>query len=460
MGGEENPLRYAKKYTQSVMLRSDNNMYFEYPINETYYPGPQVGYSKVTVTSLAAASLAGKSVKNITLKDNKALFPTGEGVSYGTTGQTVHEFYTAREFPVMTDETVRDYKPYNLPLPIPFVGSITISKLAATQGYSIVTNDMHGKPKAVSNYKQSKNGAFDPTAISWVKYNYASKPVVYDQQNVSALQNEFKDNKDGTFSVIKNGEDRRNLKVYTIGQETEFFADMRQYEDNTWSGGARYNADVFYFVFGAFVIPVPWPSISKTTSQLRTAVTNKVIFKTGILTSTEAFDGGSQIITSNTKWNNTGAVVLTEVNNNFDDLIYSYSIPAYTQYQGMGAAYKNVGMKFSMQNVQRDAYEKTRYSFKPDVPADRFMPGDEILLYNSSGSWSQPVARVVYTGDEAEDMLLYSEDNLTETAYRGIIMRSGYRNQLTVQAGSITALEDPSKPGDVKHYYKKIQIPR
>jgi len=460
VGAEENPLRYAKKYTQSIPLRSDNNMYFEYPINETYYPGPQVGYSKVTVTSLAAASLAGKEVKNIMLKDGKNLFPTGAGVSYGTTGMTIHEFYTAKDFPVMTDETDKDNNPYRLPLLIPFVGSISINKLAASQGYSIVTNDMHGKQKKVSNYKQSKNGDFDKDAISWVQYNYACKPVSYDQTSVFALQNDFKKNNDGTFSMIGDKDDRRGLNAYTIGQETEFFGDMRQYEDNTWSGGTRFNADMFFLFIGAFVIPVPWPSISKTTSQLRTSVTNKVIFKSGILTSTEAYDGGSNVKTSNTKWSNTGAVVLTEVNNNFDDPIYSYTIPAHTQYQGMGAAYQNIGLKFSMQGVQQDVYEKTRYTFKPDAPPDRFMPGDEILLYAASGSWSQPIARVVYAGDESDQMILYSGEALTETTYRGIIVRSGYRNQLTVQAGSITALEDPSQQGEVKHYYKKAQVPR
>ncbi len=52
VGREENPLRIAKKYVQAIPLRSDNNLYFEYPVNESYYPGPQVGYSKVTVMSL------------------------------------------------------------------------------------------------------------------------------------------------------------------------------------------------------------------------------------------------------------------------------------------------------------------------------------------------------------------------------------------------------------------------
>src|SRR5690606_5640312 len=35
VGGDENALRYAKKYVQTIPLRSDNNLFFEYPVNES-----------------------------------------------------------------------------------------------------------------------------------------------------------------------------------------------------------------------------------------------------------------------------------------------------------------------------------------------------------------------------------------------------------------------------------------
>ncbi len=147
IGGDENALHYGKKYTQSIPMRSDNNMFFEYPVNESYYPGPQVGYSKVTVMSLPSAALAGKTILNntILIPDGQPLFPTGTGVNYGTSGKTTHEFYTAKDFPVTFDETEKANKQYKLSVTIPFLGSISIVKLATTQGYSIVTNDMHGK---------------------------------------------------------------------------------------------------------------------------------------------------------------------------------------------------------------------------------------------------------------------------------------------------------------------------
>jgi hypothetical protein len=460
VGGDENPLRYAKKWTQTALLRSDNNLFFEYPINESYYPGPQVGYSKVTVMSLASASLAGKDVKNITFADGKKLFPTGSNVSYGTSGKTVHEFYTAKDFPVITDETEKDNKPFNLTIAIPFIGSVSVSKLTASQGYSIVTNDMHGKQKKVSNYRQDRAGKLEPEPISWVKYNYASVPRQHEKENVFLLRNRFKDNGDGTLSLAT-ASDLANPAIHKValGQETEFFMDMRQFKDDAWTGGVHVNLDVLYFLF--FVLPafVPWPSVSKSETQLRTAVTNKIIFKTGILESVEAFDGGSLVKTNNVKWDKqTGATVLTTVNNNFEAPIYSYTIPAYTKYQGMGAAYQNSGLAFSATGVQPVPNQANQYRFSVALAQGSLYPGDEILLYGGS-RLAGPVARAVYTGEEDGTKRLHSEQTLTASQYKALIVRSGYRNQLTVSAGSITALEDPSKSGAVKKFTARVQVP-
>jgi hypothetical protein len=461
IGGEENALRYSKRYVQSVALRADNNLFFEYPINESYFPGAQVGYGKVTVTSLASASLAGKELKNVTLSDSKKLFPKGEGISYGTTGMTIHEFYTAKDFPVITDETEKKNKPYKLSIPIPFLGGITLSKLTASQGYSIVTNDMHGKAKKVSNYRQDKDGLIETSPISWVRYNYVSNSRIYDQQRINTLQNVFKENIDGTLSLASSAELSNNdIPKFTLGQENEFFTDMRQFEDNAWCGGVAVNTDILYILW--FTVPafIPWPNITKSGTQLRTAVTNKIIFKSGVLESIEAFDGGSIVKTSNLKWDKlTGSTLLTTVNNNFDAPIFNYTIPAYTQYQGMGAAYQNIGLTFSIAEINKVPYKDNLYEFKPSIDERNLIPGDEILLYESSGDISNPITRIVYTGDQDGSHVLYSNVSLSASDYKCMIVRSGYRNQLSVSAGNISALKDPSLEGAHVRYEKMLSVP-
>jgi hypothetical protein len=467
VGGEENPLRYAKKYVQSVPLRSDNNLFFEYPVNEAYYPGAQVGYAKVTVTSLAAASLAGKPVRNATTADNKPVFPSGEGISYGTTGATVHEFYTARDFPVIAEETEKANRPYRLFVPIPFLGSISLSKLSTSQGYSIRTNDMHGKPKRVSNYRQDPRGNLEPQPISWVAYQYRVAPRLYEGEKVQALANTFQENADGTLSLAE-GADLSNpsLKRYTLGQENEFFVDMRQYEDNTWQGGASANLDIVYIPLLFVIVPIPigtvWPSISKTSNQLRSATTNKVIFQTGILEKTVAYNEGSELTTRHLKWDRlTGAPVLSVVNNNFNAPVYSYSIPAYSQYPGMGAAYQNIGLTFSVNQVKKSLYKDNLYEFSPDAGTLPLQAGDELLLYpGGEGGLANPVAGGVYTGQDNGVSVLAADRELTQTRYRCLVVRSGFRNQLGVMAGTVTALQDPTEPGTVRTHSVIRSIPK
>lgn len=462
-GGDENALRYAKKYVQSVPMRSDNNLFFEYPINESYYPGASIGYRKVTVTSLPGARLSGKMLSR---GDN--VIPHGEGISYGTSGATVHEFYTAKDFPVMTYETEKVNKPFQLDVAIPLLGHVSVSKLTTTQGYSVVTNDMHGKQRKVSNYRQDKFGNIDPEPVSWVEYRYRSNDVIYDQQKVMSVANVFRENTDGTLS-IPTAQEMANpgIAKYTLGQENEFFIDMRQYEDNSWGGGVSGNLDIVWIpiLFAIVSVPVPtvWPSVGKNSNQLRMAVANKVIFKTGVIDSVKAYDGGSLVTTTNIKWDKqTGVPVLTSVNNNFDAPVYSLNIPAYSRYRGMGAAYQNIGLTFEIDDVDNLPYHDNFYEFrlKESSIKDKLFPGDEILLYSRNSEFKSPIAKVTFTGEEHGDMLLHSGMALTETAYRAMVVRSGYRNQLTVSAGSITALNDPSLPGTPVTYSKTVTIPR
>jgi hypothetical protein len=465
VGGEENPLRVAKKFTQSVPLRSDNNLYFEYPVNESYFPGPHVGYSKVSVTSLASASLAKQPVKNAKTTDGKDVFPNGAGISYGTSGKTVHEFFTARDFPVLVDETEKENRPYNLSFNVPLIGHVSKSRLTASQGYSIVTNDMHGKAKKVSNYRQTPAGAFEPEPISWVKYNYAIQPRYYQQENVLSLNNQFVDNADGTLSLFRPGQGSL-APVFTVGQESEFFMDMRQFEDNTYTGGVRVNGDVLFFLFFTVPVFVPWPSVGQSENLLRTAVTNKVIFKSGILESTEAYDGGSLVKTSNLKWDKqTGAVLLTMVNNNFDAPVFSYNILAHQKYQGMGAAYQNTGLTFTATNVRAVPNQTNQYQFtvKETLPVNALYAGDELLLYSATASTlATPIARAIYSGEENGNKRWHTEIALptATTSYKAMIVRSGYRNQISVSAGSVTALEDPSVKGAIVKFSKTIQVPK
>jgi hypothetical protein len=463
IGGEENPLHQAKKYVESIPMLTKNNLFFEYPVNESYYPAAHVGYSKVTVMSLPSAVRSGR-----TLANSQSAFPTpGANVNFGSTGKTEHEFYTAKDFPVITDETEKGNLQDRYTIPIPFIGAISADKLATNQGYSIVTNDMHGKQKKVTNYRQNRDGSFDSNPISWVAHNYLSEQRVSKGQEYSALTNVLKDNEDGTLRLPTAAErSNPSSKLVHFGQETEMFHDMRQFEDKTWGGGARYNTDIVYIpvIFAVIPIPVPmvWPSISTNTVSLKMTVTNKIIFRSGILVSTEAFDEGSKVVTSNLKWDKlTGAPLVTTLTNDFGNPIYSYSLPAFHEYQGMGAAYQNIGLTFSINSVQKDPIRDELYQFFTSLPDGTLRAGDELLLYDPSSQFETPLTKVVYTGKDSDgDHIVYTEHALTAIAYRCMIVRSGFRNQLSVMAGTTSGLSDPSEPGTPITYSKTITLPK
>ncbi len=451
-GGDENALHYAKLFTDNIPLRTDNNLFFEFPVNEGYYPGPGVGYRKVTVRSLATAALEG-----ITVLHADGLFPT-EG-KYGTSGAAVHEFYTAREFPVIAEETEKQDEPFNLSIPIPAMGSINTSTLSSSQGYSIITNDMHGKPKQMSYYRQGEDGVMEVAPYSSVAYAYAAEEKAYENTEVQVLSNAFRqDQNDPSLLTLPGTTPSGN--VWYMGQETEFFLDMRKHRDQTWVAGTSIDVDVVIvpLLFIAVPIPIPtwWPSLNTTTSEVKTVVANKVIFKSGIMTTTTASNEGSEITTENLKWDKlTGQPVVTKVNNNFDEPIYSYSRAAYLEYAGMGAAYQNIGLKFTLSGISTYVAKDKLYSFSTagSTIDNSLYPGDEWILYDATTE--NVLGKAVYVGKENEKQVFYSEAVLPVNA-KALIVRSGKRNQLSISAGSITALEDPSVKGTAVSYDKTI----
>jgi hypothetical protein len=127
----------------------------------------------------------------------------------------------------------------------------------------------------------------------------------------------------------------------------------------------------------------------------------------------------------------------------------------------MGPAYQNAGLTFSVTDVDplkpADA-ASALYLFRTTLPATRFVPGDEFLLYPKDGGLVRPASLAVYVGTEDGQLLLYSRDKLGDADYVGRIVRSGYRNQLNVAAGTITALQNPLIPGAAVNYPKTIRV--
>lgn len=430
LGGDEISLKYAKNYPERIPLESNNNLFFEYPINESYYPGASVGYSKVTVRSLASDQV----VKG-TLSD---LVPT--------TGEAVHQFYTAKSFPVITEETSIDKIRSDAPhfIPIPFCGSINIDDLAVSQGYKIELNDMHGKPKSIQYYAQNTDGdIIKSSEVSSVWYKYRTDFHNDENGGYLSLNNTLEANKvlTGEGEIADGG-------VYEIGTEYDFFVDKRKSSSISSQGGVMNNLEVL--VFGPVVIPAPsiWFNIGYSQNVLNVLATNKVIHKTGVLESTTVFDGYSTLTTKNEMYDLTGKPVLTTVQNDFENPVYNYNIPAHWSYEGMGAAYKNIGLEFSLgasnsviYNTDYEMYETTTSN---DV-IDLLNEGDEFICYHNDEYKSPLKGNIEYVNRTSNTFFFVIHDGtLDETLTKHfLITRSGKRNHLSADAGNIVALSNP-----------------
>jgi hypothetical protein len=433
LGGDEISLRYARNYPENVPLKTHNDLYFEYPINESFYPGPSVGYSKVTVTSLVANY-------DLTL-------PSGSTASIlPSTGVTVNEFYTAKDFPVIADETpIKNDNggPTHWWLPIPFLGDIRLDNITASQGYKVELNDMHGKPKKTTHYALS-GSTMDPQPVSWVQYDYQATPQTsydgtpYYQVNslVPVLTADARTSPNPTDQSLRE-----------LGVDYDFFTDMRHYNSGSGQGGLDFNADVMEF--GPVIIPafVPWPNISASVTVVTSQTANKIIHRSGILAKTTAYDGGSVVTTQNQKYDAlTGRPLLTTVTNDFDAPIYKYNMPAHWYYTGMDAASQNWGFS---QNATYLGPSNDGYSLL-GVASNSFnyyTEGDELLISDLLGSGHGNNKATVIRKDATHNQLICSligttpnpGDILTCT-----ISRSGHRNQIITDAGNITAIKDPT----------------
>jgi hypothetical protein len=400
IGGDENPFRQPVSYEIEHKLSANEEFYQEKPYGESFFPGPSVGYSKVTVKNLQHT-----------------------GVTKHATGYVVNEFYTAKDFPTITKQTTTEVKRVK---PNPILKLLKIrcrDFMTATQGFCVELNNMHGQPKGTYVYAEGKEHP-----ISGVKYIYKTSvktlsmpKYVNEAISVGSLEN--------NMLVL---EEDGSVKTKMVGVDYDFITDMR--EDETVSRGAGIGGNVDLFLVSAIpaFFPSAWPSYWQERVRFRSAVTTKVINRYGILEETVAYDQGSVVSTKNKMLDaETGEVLLTETKNQFDDPIYSFNYPAHLAYDEMGPAYKNIGMTVYV-----------NYDISNN-PYGYFVPGDELEVFtlnpiaSFSKVWIRKNAAMKFEAIDDKGVPV----NLFNKYVK--IIRSGRRNQSNVSLGSIVSKRSP-----------------
>jgi hypothetical protein len=414
IGGEENALRHPFFTETKKLLAPDDEHYVESPFGESFYPSPGVGYSKV-------------SVKNYVPTNQ---IPAGKTLKRHLTGYLVHEFYTAKDFPTITDRTLLEAIQHkNDPFSLASLFHIESKDyMTVSQGFYIELNDMHGKPKADYVY-----GEDQISPISSTEYKYKSTP--YGNGSSRLVNNVDVIYPDGT------------VKNENIGLFFDAVGDLREQETEGASYGLNVNVDGFLIAAVPVFIPIPIPSYSSDKTRFRSAVFTKVVQRFGILEQTTANQDGSIVTTKNLAYDaENGQVLLTQLNNNFEDPLYSFKYPAYWHYTGMAAAYKNID--YLMTNVTFNGSGVASIS----GGANKFVEGDELEMRQGSANFVGWVTNVTANTIEVQK----KNGTLVNGTFNFIkVIRSGARNLLSVDMANITTMVNPLN-GIKNNIYDKV----
>ncbi len=402
IGGEENPFRQPLFYEEKHILAPDDDFYHETPYGESMFPGASVGYSRVVVRNLERTVGA----------------PVTQQVSRHATGAVVSEFYTAKDFPTKTDRTDVK-KERHKPNPVlKFLKFSTRDFMTTSQGYQVIANDMHGKPKASWVYKEA-----NPTALA----NGRALDEYYGNNYISGVEYKYRRNLDQLDNNVQVIEKTGQISTAMVGVDYDMVLDTRESQTVTRNGTLQGNLEGFLLAIFPALVPTIFPGYSQEKTRYRSAVVTKVLYRYGLLEETIAHENGASVSTKNTLWDaETGEVLLTQTTNSHNDPVYNLSYPAHWAYDRMGSASKNGA---AVSNILAGNI----------VSPNILIIGDEVLL-NGSGSargWVKAVLPAVQIIDNTGAVLnLSGYSSLT-------VVRSGNRNQQNVPVGGIVSLQNP-----------------
>lgn len=310
IGSEENPFREIVSFNNKMPLASAQYGAIEMPILEGLYPAPSVGYSKVTVRSIHRKGTHGDSAVRSAI------------------GKQVNEFYTARDYPTYSAYTPLSVMDYNKKPHLSLFYKEIINRRTLSQGFLVETNDMHGKVKSQLAYSASDEKT--PLSGSYHTYKNTGKNGLNDK-----------------IDFVYN-EEGGNVRKGNIGIDVELMTDVREFRTTSDGFNGQIQTDFFTFVpWPIFVIPM-LPLKTYMENKYRAVTCTKLINYHAMEDSVIVFDKGSIVSTKNIAFDaQTGASLVSQTANEFNDPVYNVSYPAYWAYSGMGLAYKNIDFEYS-----------------------------------------------------------------------------------------------------------------
>lgn len=429
-GGDEDALVNPLSYENSTFVVGSQHQFLETPLLKSYYPGASVGYRRVIVDSYAPVKAKAED--------------SGNDLLHTAAPTAIYEFYSPKDFPVLTDMTEMSSDPSIIrPVIIPGVFSSFKKRIARSQGYSVIINDMAGKLKSITllpNHITSDPSFSAPDqVISKQTFIYETKNP-YNPNGTNELSSKVQ-----TMHVNSSG-----VPVYetaVIGESSDLFIDMNENIQKSKNVGLDANVELG----PSLLALIPIFNSSKFEASQRTVVMNKAIYRTGILKEVITQDHQSIITTQNLAYDiATGEPILTKVINEFHDDIFQFSYPGHWYYDALESASQNYGVNvFSVSSPITPA-ANGRINLEGVLPAgkktkDYFAVGDELIITftgNTKGQYT-----VIKVGDDipgghtfidcinTAGSLIATSPTITKIR----VVRSGHRNMQSIAVGSLAA---------------------
>ncbi len=339
LGGEENPLRSGTSYTMSNNRSKyppfdPVELIKEDPIGESFFPTGSVGYSKVIVESIHKDSA--RSAQH----------------------RLVQEFYTSKDFPwtaTFGPKSVHSVFDEDYPNPtlrdvlLSFLGvSKTKSSSANTyeikQDFLVETNDMHGKPKAIYNYRLLPV-AGKTELVSSTEYLYHTSGGDKLSNEVEVIQYVTKGLlPNGNINCTVNDEFPRGNIVHqkkTLGVEIDVCTDSREVTSTEERYMAKKGGGLKICLPPQVVPKFNWiENTHRHVDYFRSTTTTKIINRYGIIKSVKTVNEGAETIAENKYYDGiTGEGVVQVVKDKYGDDIYTTNIPAYWTKTDMEPSY-------------------------------------------------------------------------------------------------------------------------
>ena len=380
---DENPLYQWNTYVNIKEKFPNESKFTPTPIGDLLYPSPIVGYGKVEVRF------------------------NGE---YDT-GYSESNFYTAKDYPTQEYKTAID-KEARIERKNILTGK-SVNLYGFTQGYSVLTNDYHGKPLSHIIYNDMGSQASVGNIQSKTVYDY------YDiDEKLKMIDRE------GVIS-----EER-------VALEYDMHTDANFVTDNSFSFMAGLSVKWWLTPIPGFMV-FPNFNMSKRERGFYANTFVKHINKSAQVKSVQTTYMQSQNSAENLAYDReTGRVVISSLKDEFDDELYSFGYPAHWYYDDFRST--SEVENFTTSGVVTDNTLTTTATMK-----DYLVAGDKLLI-EQGAAWSWVW---VLSIDSGVAKLIDSNGDPYDNLSGGVdvtILESGRENRLMESVQSVVTKKEPS----------------